>query len=949
MSGAAKVTIQEWDYSTRVPSFPGLYGAIVLPAKKGVPNYPVLMTSETQLLQYYTPDETVRVGYDLSYYDALAFLSKTNKLWVVRAAENPLYGGAYLTQDKPVTEFAAAVTVGLSAFTLRQTTEEQIATAEAAWAALTTGDKVRLEPEQTSGKLPSPLGTGADYYVIKFDEDKKQLQVATSYENAYNGDFTTLEDAGSGSVKFVLQASAKNGELEYGLSDPDTYQLDSSDGKLTGMSSTFTLDVNDNAFNVTLAFYETCQNYDAVKLTAGSSGSGAFPEVAVGSPLDAKTTYYVIKQEDEENGSYKVKLARRLEDAQADKSIDLLTTGDPGMKIALSGKKDTSDATLDPATDTFTVDAEFYSLAERNDKVKITVSGGGSLPDVETGSPITSSTEYFVIKGVSNKIQVSTTANGTAINFSDSGSGTLTLVLTNKTVSSTTTVDLTDDIITVSETFYEYVQTGNAVQVSSAGTLPSGLTAGTTYYAYKPTTGSANKIKVCRTAAEAQLGIGIDILDTGEGEHTIKDVHNTELTGLDRKCMLVYNSTPCEEEVYIQTLHYPYGDSSTWTEDQRTTARTVGEPGCFILYVYKKNSNGEYYLAESHTLSRDPSYKNGYGTNLYCEEAIKSSKYVRIKDNTAVDPSILPTDQGQMLKLTKGSNGTTVMDSTMVKALDSLKSRRNINLTVVMDGGWATPAYAKAIIELCEGRQDCVGLLSTPVSAELSTDYLNELKKYRNETLNANTSYAALYTPHVKISDKYNDREIYVSPTGYVAGCISDNEQNYEIWFAPAGPKYGVLNVLDVARRFSEGELDDLYDTGINPIDYYEGRGIRIWGQKTLQSTASALDRLNVRLMLIVIEPAIAEFLEDFLFDINDDVTRRLVEEGIKSYMEGIKSRRGVYDYMVKCDAENNTDEVIDANEMEVWLYVQPTKTAEFIKFKVMITKTGASFEAVTS
>jgi phage tail sheath protein FI len=237
-----------------------------------------------------------------------------------------------------------------------------------------------------------------------------------------------------------------------------------------------------------------------------------------------------------------------------------------------------------------------------------------------------------------------------------------------------------------------------------------------------------------------------------------------------------------------------------------------------------------------------------------------------------------------------------------------------------------------------------VGLLSVPISAELNSDYLNEVKKYRNELLNANTSYAALYTPHLKISDRFNDREIYVSPTGYVAGCISDNEQNREIWYAPAGPKYGVLNVLDVARRYDEGELDDLYNAGINPIDFYEGRGIRVWGQKTLQSSASALDRLNVRLMLIVIEPAIAEFLEDFLFDQNDDITRRLVTESIKSYMEGIKARRGVYAYDVKCDSENNTDEDIDANQMNVWLYVQPTKTVEYIKFRVIITRTGASF-----
>lgn len=112
---------------------------------------------------------------------------------------------------------------------------------------------------------------------------------------------------------------------------------------------------------------------------------------------------------------------------------------------------------------------------------------------------------------------------------------------------------------------------------------------------------------------------------------------------------------------------------------------------------------------------------------------------------------------------------------------------------------------------------------------------------------------------------------------------------------------------------------------------------------KSLLARPSALDRINVRLLLITIEPAIAEFLEDFLFEFNDAPTRALVTSGINSYMENIRSRRGVYDYNVICDESNNTPEVIDANEMNVWLFVQPNKTAEFIKFKTIITRTGAT------
>lgn len=153
------------------------------------------------------------------------------------------------------------------------------------------------------------------------------------------------------------------------------------------------------------------------------------------------------------------------------------------------------------------------------------------------------------------------------------------------------------------------------------------------------------------------------------------------------------------------------------------------------------------------------------------------------------------------------------------------------------------------------------------------------------------------------------------------------------------------MQVLDCRRRFTSGEMDYLYDNGINPIRFAPGRGILIWGQKTLSARPSALDRLNVRLLLIVIEPAIAYALEDFMFEINDAGTRSIVTAMIQSYMNDIKGRRGVYDFRVVCDDTNNTPEDIDNYRMNVWLFVQPTKAVEEIPFKTIITRTGMSFE----
>ena len=194
------------------------------------------------------------------------------------------------------------------------------------------------------------------------------------------------------------------------------------------------------------------------------------------------------------------------------------------------------------------------------------------------------------------------------------------------------------------------------------------------------------------------------------------------------------------------------------------------------------------------------------------------------------------------------------------------------------------------------------------------------------------------------IFDKFNDRDIYVSPDGYAAAAISATASHYEIWFPPAGFKRGMVNVQDLRRRFSKGQRDILYDNGINPLRFAPGRGILIWGQKTLLSRPSSLDRLNVRLLLITIEPAISEALEDFMFDINDAPTRAQVDALVSSGMDNVQARRGVTSYDVVCDTTNNTPAIIGANKLVCAVYVNPTKSIEDIPFQLVITREGMDF-----
>jgi hypothetical protein len=370
----------------------------------------------------------------------------------------------------------------------------------------------------------------------------------------------------------------------------------------------------------------------------------------------------------------------------------------------------------------------------------------------------------------------------------------------------------------------------------------------------------------------------------------------------------------------------------------RDSASTVKTPGSFIIYVY---NNGDQ--VEAWKCSIIEGAKDGDNNNIFIEDVLQQSNYIRAIVNNA---SILyPKEITTALSCAQGADGSSVTDADMMTAADIFKNE-TVPLTVFMDGGWATTAYSKYITGICETRQDCVAILSTPYASEASSSFMTDIVAYRQYTQNINSSFAALYTAHVKIYDKFNDRELWVSPDGYVGAAICKTFLNYELWFPVAGFRRGILNVLDVKQRFSKGQMDTLYDTGINMIRFAPGRGILIWGQKTLQANPSALDRLNCRLLLVYIQPSIAEALENFVFEFNDATTRSQITALITDYMANIQSRRGVYGFSVVCDSSNNTAEVIDKNEMEVWLFIQPTKSAETLRFKTIITRSNVTTTA---
>lgn len=350
--------------------------------------------------------------------------------------------------------------------------------------------------------------------------------------------------------------------------------------------------------------------------------------------------------------------------------------------------------------------------------------------------------------------------------------------------------------------------------------------------------------------------------------------------------------------------------------------------------------------------SRVTGLKDGYGQNIFVEDRLNGSGYIRAISNPNIETNVQPAEQVTSLKMIGGSDGLAVTDTHMVAAADLLANPADFPLTVLIDGGWATAALGVKLDQVASSRRDCVALLSTPFAAEDAASYMADIVAYRETTLALNSSWAALYSPHPKIRDKFNDRELYVAPDGYMAAIISKTGSNRDLWIPPAGlDDFTRIPVIDLRRRFTDGELDTLYDAGINPIMFSATEGIRPWGQKTLLTVPSALDRLNVRLLLLVIEPAIKLAMRNFLFKSNTTATRALAQARIEAFLRGIANAPvpgivpgtdGSPAFRVQVDSQNNTETDIVNNKMIVWVFLRPARSVEEIPVTIILLNPGA-------
>jgi uncharacterized protein len=210
-----------------------------------------------------------------------------------------------------------------------------------------------------------------------------------------------------------------------------------------------------------------------------------------------------------------------------------------------------------------------------------------------------------------------------------------------------------------------------------------------------------------------------------------------------------------------------------------------------------------------------------------------------------------------------------------------------------------------------------------------------------------NTSYAASYWPWVQVVDPNTAQLVWVPASTLVAGVYAYNDNVSEPWFAPAGINRGGLStVVRAERKLTQAQRDTLYINKVNPIATFPGTGVVVYGQKTLQTRASALDRVNVRRLLISLKSYIGQVANNLVFEQNTIATRNAFLAQVNPFMESVQQRQGLYAFKVIMDSSNNTPDVIDRNQLVGQIYLQPTKTAEFIYLNFNILPTGVSFPA---
>ena len=275
------------------------------------------------------------------------------------------------------------------------------------------------------------------------------------------------------------------------------------------------------------------------------------------------------------------------------------------------------------------------------------------------------------------------------------------------------------------------------------------------------------------------------------------------------------------------------------------------------------------------------------------------------------------------------------------RALNAVSNQDEFDINLVSTPGLVYTLHPNPInhgISMTEARGDAFFIFDPSAWAD-------NINATTAAVSNLDTNYAAAYYPWVKVLDDSINLPVWVPPSVVIPGVISQNDRVAHEWFAPAGlNRGGLTNVLEAKTRLTHAERDLLYEDRVNPIASFPGQGVVVFGQKTLQAKPSALDRINVRRLLIRLKKFIASSSRYLVFENNTVATRNRFLNIVNPYLESVQSNQGLTAFRVVMDDSNNTPDVIDRNQLVGQIFIQPARAVEFIVLDFVVQPTGASF-----
>ena len=276
-----------------------------------------------------------------------------------------------------------------------------------------------------------------------------------------------------------------------------------------------------------------------------------------------------------------------------------------------------------------------------------------------------------------------------------------------------------------------------------------------------------------------------------------------------------------------------------------------------------------------------------------------------------------------------------------MKALNLLSNQDEYDINMILLPGLEQTDHSAVVskaIQVCEDRGDCFVIVDPTRHNVNITTATSEAKDY-------DSNFAAMYWPWVQIADNNAGTNRWVPPSVVMGGIYAFNDKVAHPWFAPAGLNRGGIDAaIQAERKLTHANRDELYEANMNPIATFPGQGVTVFGQKTLQKKSSALDRVNVRRLLITVKKFIASSSRFLVFEQNNVQTRKRFLNIVNPYLEQVQANSGLNAFRVVMDETNNTADQIDRNILYGQIFLQPTRTAEFIVLDFTVQPTGAAF-----